>query len=287
MSGPQLKSIRSPDDVFEAAKIRERSVQVGEQTIGRATIQPGWRWSVDLQPSVGTASCAVRHLGIALSGHFHVVMDDGRELDIGPDDVFDIPPGHDAWVIGDEPFETVEIAGIYGYGRRDADETHIATILITDIVDSTATLERVGEREWRRIQTQHYDQVRRILDHHRGVEVTTTGDGMVTTFDSVVRAVRAAAAIHRAAEASGIQVRAGVHTGEVESVPGNLRGLTVHMAARIAAAGQPGETLVSSIVREMASSADMSFEDRGAHELKGISGARRLYAVHVVDGEAR
>jgi class 3 adenylate cyclase len=117
--------------------------------------------------------------------------------------------------------------------------------------------------------------------------VTTTGDGMVTTFDSAIRAVRAAAAIHRAAEASGIQVRAGVHTGEVESVPGNLRGLTVHMAARIAAAGQPGETLVSPIVREMASSADIAFEDRGAHALKGISGARQLFAVHVVDGPSR
>lgn len=282
MSNPQLKSIRSPDDIFQAAKILERSVQMGEQTIGRATIEPGWRWSVDLKPSVGTASCMVRHLGIALSGRFHVVMDDGRELDIRPDDVFDIPPGHDAWVVGDDAFETVEIAGIYGYGRHTAGETYLATILITDVVDSTATLERLGEPEWRRIQTKHYDQIRRILDRHRGVEVTTTGDGLVATFDSAVRAVRAATEMHRAAAAIGIQIRVGIHTGEVEPVPGNLRGLAVHLAARITGAAQAGETLVSSTVREMATAPELVFEDRGPHELKGIGGARQLYRVRLI-----
>jgi class 3 adenylate cyclase len=283
MSNPQLKSLRSPDDVFEAPRILERSVQMGEQTIGRATIEPGWRWSVDLKPSVGTASCMYRHLGIALRGRFHVVMDDGRELDIRSDDVFDIPPGHDAWVVGDEPFETVEIAGIYGYGRRAAGETYVATILVTDVVGSTATIERVGDVEWRRIQTEHYDQVRRILDRHRGVEVTTTGDGMLATFDSAVRAARAAADIHHAAEAIGIKIRAGIHTGEVEPVPGNLRGMAVHLAARIAAAAEAGETLVSATMREMASTPDLAFEDRGTHELKGISGAKQLYGVRVTE----
>jgi mannose-6-phosphate isomerase-like protein (cupin superfamily) len=117
VTGPILKSLRSPDDIFRANGIEERSVQAGEQTIGRATIQPGWRWSVDVMPHVGTPSCAVRHLGVVLRGRFHVRMDDGREIEVGPDDVFDIPPGHDAWVVGDETFETVEFAGVYGFGR--------------------------------------------------------------------------------------------------------------------------------------------------------------------------
>jgi class 3 adenylate cyclase len=282
VTNPQLKSVRSPDDVFRAEKIVERSVQMGEQTIGRATIEPGWRWSVDLKPTMGTQWCTFRHIGIALSGHFHVLMEDGHEMDVGPEDVFDIPPGHDAWVVGDEPFETVEIAGIYGYGRRVAGETYVASLLITDVVDSTAMLDQLGEPEWRRVQAAHYEQMRRILDRHRGVEVTTTGDGMLSTFDSAARAVRAAAEIHDAGEGLGIRIRAGIHTGEVEAVPGNLRGLAVHLTARIAAAAAPGETLVSTTVREMTTAVDMAFEDRGSHELKGISGPRQLYSVRII-----
>ena len=282
MSNPQLKSLRSPDDIFRGDKIVERSVQIGEQTIGRASVQPGWKWSVDLKPTVGTQWCTFRHVGLVLSGRLHVVMDDGRELEAGPDDVMDIPPGHDAWVVGDESFETVEIAGIYGFGRPVAGETYVTSVLITDVVDSTATLERLGESEWRRVQAAHYEQMRRILDRHRGVEVTTTGDGMLATFDSAARAVRAAAEIHEGAEGLGIRIRAGIHTGEVEPVPGNVRGLTVHLAARIAAAASPGETLVSSIVREMTTAPNIGFEDRGSHDLKGISEARQLYSVRVI-----
>lgn len=281
MANPQLKSLRSPDDVFRDGKIFERSVQLGEQTVGRSTVQPGWRWSVDVKPNVGTAWCTFRHIGIALSGRFGVIMEDGHAMEVGPDDVFDIPPGHDAWVVGDEPFESVEIAGIYGFGRRAPGETHVATILLTDIVDSTATLERIGEAPWRSVQAAHYEQVRRILDRHRGVEVTTTGDGVLATFDSAARAVRAASDIHEAAGGLGIRVRAGIHTGEVESVPGNVRGLAVHLAARIAAAAGPGETFVSSTVREMTTAEDMAFEDRGPHDLKGISGSRTLFSVRV------
>jgi class 3 adenylate cyclase len=282
VSSPQLKSLRSPDDIFRGEKIEERSVQIGEQTIGRASVQPGWKWSVDLKPTVGTQWCTFRHVGLVLSGRLHVVMEDGRELEAGPDDVMDIPPGHDAWVVGDEPFETVEIAGIYGFGRPAAGETYVTSVLITDVVDSTATLERLGEHEWRRVQAAHYEQMRRILDRHRGVEVTTTGDGMLATFDSAARAVRAAAEIHEGAERLGIRIRAGIHTGEVEPVPGNVRGLAVHLAARIAAAASPGETLVSSTVREMTTAPNMAFEDRGSHDLKGISAARQLYSVRII-----
>ena len=259
----------------------ERSVQLGEQTIGRATIQPGWRWSIDVKPTVGTPWCTFRHLGIALSGRFHVLMENGHEMDVGPDDVFDIPPGHDAWVVGDEPFETVEVAGIYGFGRHTPGETYVASVLITDVVDSTATVERLGEPEWRRVQAAHYEQVRRALDRHRGVEVTTTGDGVLATFDSAARAARAAAEIHEGADGLRIRVRAGIHTGEVEPLPGNVRGLAVHLAARIAAAAAPGETLVSSTVREITTAPELVFEDRGTHELKGINGPRHLYSVRI------
>jgi class 3 adenylate cyclase len=278
MTHPQLKSLRSPDDRVELAGLIERSVQMGEQTIGRATIQPGWRWSVDVKPEVGTPSCTFHHLGVVLSGRFRVRMDDGRELEIGPDDVFDIPPGHDAWVVGDEPFETVEVRGIFGYGRASASDSYTATILITDVVDSTATIERVGMSEWQRLFGTHLEQLRRALDRHRGVEVVTTGDGLLATFDSPARAIRAAAEAHEAAAGLGLALRAGIHTGEIEPVPGNIRGMAVHVAARVSAVAAPGETLVSEAAAALVESADIAFEDRGTHELKGVTGGRQLYA---------
>jgi class 3 adenylate cyclase len=281
VTGPLLRSLRSPDDLFQADGIDERSVQVGEQTIGRATVQPGWRWSVHVQPLVGTPSCAVRHIGICLGGRFHVRLDDGREMEIGPDDVFDIPAGHDAWVVGDEPWETVEIAGIYGFGRpTPGGGSYVTTILLTDIVDSTATIERLGRSAWDQIIGLHFEQARRALDRHRGVEIRTTGDGILATFDGAARAARAALDIHSGAEILGIRIRAGIHTGEIDPVPGNIRGIAVHVAARVAAAAGPGETLVSSTTREVISADDLQFEDRGSHELKGIEGKRNLFAVH-------
>jgi class 3 adenylate cyclase len=280
MPGLQRKSLRSPDDNVVHNGLDERSVEMGEQTIGRALIQPGWRWSVDLQPVVGTPSCAIRHLGVGLRGVLHVRMDDGREIDIGPDDVFDVPPGHDAWVVGDEPFESVEIAGIFGYGRpASSGASYVTSILVTDIVDSTATAERLGADGWRGVLGAHFDQVRRALDRYQGVEVATTGDGLLATFDSAARAVRAAAEIHTTAENLGLRIRAGVHTGEVESVPGNIQGIAVHIAARLAAAAAPGETCVSGTTREVISATDLVFDDRGIRELKGVSGPRQLYAV--------
>jgi class 3 adenylate cyclase len=280
MPGLQRKSLRSPDDNVVLNGLDERSVEMGEQTIGRAVIQPGWRWSVDLQPVVGTPSCAVRHLGLGLRGVLHVRMDDGREIEIGPDDVFDVPPGHDAWVVGDEPFESVEIAGIYGFGRpASSGASFVTSILLTDVVDSTAVAERLGPDAWGGVLAMHFEQARRALDRHRGVEVATTGDGLLATFDSAARAVRAAGEMHAGAQQLGLQIRAGVHTGEVEAVPGNIQGIAVHIAARVAAAAAPGETCVTGTTREVISAGDLVFEDRGAHELKGVSGARQLYAV--------
>jgi class 3 adenylate cyclase len=208
-------------------------------------------------------------------------MDDGTEMDIDGGDVHEIPPGHDAWVVGDEPYVAIEWANSARYGESpdDAGERILATILLTDLVDSTAHLGRVGDAAWRTLIVEHNARLRRQLDIHRGREVTTTGDGFLAIFDSPARAVRCAAAMGPAVDDLGLRVRAGAHTGEVGIVAGSPRGLAVHAAARIAALAGPGEVLVSATTRDLLEGSDLEFEDRGLHELKGIAGARRVFAL--------
>jgi class 3 adenylate cyclase len=196
-------------------------------------------------------------------------------------DVHEIPPGHDAWVVGDEPFVSVEWASsnVYGLPLDDLGERTLATILFTDIVDSTATLTRIGDRAWRELLLQHNARLRKQLDVFRGREVATTGDGVVAMFDGPARAVRCAASIGPAVADLGLWIRAGLHTGEVELVAGNPRGLAVHAAARIAALADADEVLLSATTHDLLEGSELVFEDRGSHELKGLAGARRVYAL--------
>jgi class 3 adenylate cyclase len=208
-------------------------------------------------------------------------MDDGTELDIVAGDVHEIPPGHDAWVVGDESYVSVEWAnsGRYGEAPDELGDRVLATILFTDIVDSTATLERLGDTRWRRILIEHNARMRGQLDRFRGREVATTGDGMLAVFESPVRAVTCAASMGPAVADLGLRIRTGLHTGEVELVAGNPRGLAVHAAARIAALAGPGEVLVSGTTKDLLDGAGLAFEDRGAHELKGLTTPRRVFAL--------
>jgi class 3 adenylate cyclase len=277
----QRKSFGRPDRVRPLGSGRLEAVDLDETVVGRVTLPPGWRWATDVQPVVGTTSCEVRHVSFAISGRLHVVMDDGTEMDIDGGDVHEIPPGHDAWVVGDEPYVAIEWANSARYGESpdDAGERILATILLTDLVDSTAHLGRVGDAAWRTLIVEHNARLRRQLDIHRGREVTTTGDGFLAIFDSPARAVRCAAAMGPAVDDLGLRVRAGAHTGEVGIVAGSPRGLAVHAAARIAALAGPGEVLVSATTRDLLEGSDLEFEDRGLHELKGIAGARRVFAL--------
>ncbi|MDQ2964231.1 MAG: adenylate/guanylate cyclase domain-containing protein [Chloroflexota bacterium] len=169
--------------------------------------------------------------------------------------------------------------GTFAKPAIEAADRFLTTLLFTDIVGSTSTAERLGDRAWQDLLGRHNRLVRRELDRYRGREVDTTGDGFLATFDSAARAVTCGAAIARAVETVDVQIRAGVHTGEVEYVAGNVRGVTVHAAARVAALAAPGEVLVTSTTRELVSGSDLEFEDRGSHELKGLTGSRQLYAL--------
>ena len=155
----------------------------------------------------------------------------------------------------------------------------LATVLFTDIVGSSERLATLGDRGWREVLHRHHEIVRRNLLRHRGVEVDTAGDGFFASFDGPARAIRCACAITESVRELGIDVRAGLHTGECELVDGKIAGIAVHTGARIASQAQPAEVLVSSTVKDLVAGSGIVFNDRGSVELKGIPGHWQLFAV--------
>ena len=160
-----------------------------------------------------------------------------------------------------------------------AAERALATILFTDLVDSTARAAELGDRRWRALLERHDAAVRRQLTLHRGREVKTVGDGFLATFDGPARAIRCAEALRGELGTLGLQVRAGIHTGEVELIGDDVGGIAVNIGARIGAEAVAGEVLVSSTVRELVVGSGLEFADRGVRELKGVPGEWRLFAV--------
>jgi class 3 adenylate cyclase len=154
----------------------------------------------------------------------------------------------------------------------------LTTLLFTDIADSTTWAAELGDRHWRDLLDQHHDLIRVELGRFGGREVATTGDGFFATFDSPAQAVRCALSAADGVTSLGIEIRGGVHTGEVEVRGDDLGGMAVHIGARVAAAAQPGEVLVSSTVKDLLAGSGVAFEDRGEHELKGVPGAWHLFA---------
>jgi class 3 adenylate cyclase len=155
----------------------------------------------------------------------------------------------------------------------------LATVLFTDIVGSTEKASELGDRGWRELVQQHNTAVRALLAHYRGREIDTAGDGFFASFDRPARAVRCAQAIVQAVRPLGIEVRAGVHTGEVETIDGKVGGIAVSTGARVAALANASEVLVSQTVKDLVAGSGLLFEDRGARELKGVPGEWHLYAV--------
>src|SRR5438105_7173832 len=165
-------------------------------------------------------------------------------------------------------------------GVRPAPEPDrvLATVLFTDLVGSTQRVRELGDRGWAELLARHHTAVRRELEHFRGREVDTAGDGFLATFDGPARAIRCALALRAAVEPLGLELRVGVHTGECERIGEKFAGIAVHTGARVAALAGPGEVIVSSTVRDLVSGSGIAFEERGEHDLKGV-GPRRLFAV--------
>ncbi|MGH3017315.1 MAG: alpha/beta fold hydrolase [Gaiellaceae bacterium] len=166
-----------------------------------------------------------------------------------------------------------------GVGGPPLVDRVLATVLFTDIVGSTERASELGDWEWGRLLDQHREVVRRVLERFRGKEIGTAGDGFLVTFDGPARAVRAALAAREAVRPLGLEIRAGVHTGEVELAGSDVAGIAVHTGARVAARAGPGEVLASSTVKDLVAGSGIEFEERGEHELKGVPGTWRLYAV--------
>jgi class 3 adenylate cyclase len=188
-------------------------------------------------------------------------------------------PGDDhvPWIDADQVVDEIEE---FLTGVRPAPEPDrvLATVLFTDIVGSTERAAELGDRRWRELLEAHESAVRGELQQYGGREVDTAGDGFLATFDGPARAIRAACAIRDRVRGLGLELRAGLHTGECELSNGKVRGIAVHTGARVAALAEPGEVLVSSTVRDLVAGSGIVFEERGEHELKGVPGTWRLFA---------
>lgn len=179
----------------------------------------------------------------------------------------------------DEIIDCVE-EFVAGTGRHKAVfERALATVLLTDIVDSTATARRMGDDEWGRLLDAHDEISAEVIDHHAGRRVKSTGDGAMATFESPSRAIECALALRDRAARLGLELRAGVHAGEIELRGDDIGGIAVHLAARVEACAAPGDVLVSRTVRDLVAGGGFRFEDRGRHILKGVEEAWELAAV--------
>jgi len=267
----QHKSFKAPDEVRRFPKGILTLVHLGSVTMGRAILEPGFRWSTSLKPIQGTPSCQIHHLQLLVQGRFHVEMDDGQTAEFGPGDVMNVPPGHDAWVVGDESVVVVDVLGNIGALAIPGEhERLVTTLLMSDIVDSTLTATRVGGAAWKQVLAEHNRLIRAQLERFRGREVNTTGDGFLATFGSAAGALRSALATRDAIRGLGIELRIGVHTGEVDVLPNDIGGVAVHAAARIMALGGASEIIVSSVTRGLVEGSGFRFSERGHHQVKGL-----------------
>jgi class 3 adenylate cyclase len=181
---------------------------------------------------------------------------------------------------GDQEALLNEIERFLAGVREEADlDRALATVLFTDIAGSTAKAAELGDRAWRELLDRHHAIVRAHLVRFRGREIDTAGDGVFAIFDGPARAIRCACAIAREVRELGVEIRAGLHTGEVEFANGGVRGIAVHIGARVASLARPGEVLVSQTVTDLVAGSGLEFESRERVELKGVPGRWQLLAV--------
>ena len=275
------KVVDDPDERVDLPRLRSSIVAIGGMTVAIDVHEPGWHWAEHVRPVVGTPSCRVRHLGYLIAGRVRVQMDDGAAFEVGPGEVVDIAAGHDAWVVGDEAAEMLSWSGARTWiaPATTLTERVLATILFTDVVDSTGAAQRIGDRPWSDVIAAFEVAVGDAVARHGGRIIKTTGDGALATFDGAARGIRAAVTVRSTAIDHGLQVRSAVHTGEIDASADDVRGLAVHETSRLLALAGPGDVVVSATTRELARDAGIEFDDRGEHSLRGFEGPRRIWVV--------
>jgi class 3 adenylate cyclase len=286
VSSVEVRDLDRPEEVVSYPLGESQQVRLAGTVVSRIVLQPGWNWQEHAQPMVGTELCELYHRGVVLSGRLGIRTDAGEERVIPPNHVFDISPGHVTWVEGDEELVMLDWAGGAGFGvTSEKGLRSIATIMFTDIVDSTRLAQHQGDEAWRRTVGMHDDVVRSVLAGFGGREMNTAGDSFLVLFDSVERGIHCGLAISEGLAAIGISIRVGVHTGEVILADNQVRGLAVHVAARIVDEADPGGVFVSRVTRDLAeTSRGLDFEARGLHRLKGVEGDHELFAASLADG---
>jgi len=278
-----------PDERIDIEALTSSMLNLGGLTVSYDVQQPGWRWSTHVRPHVGTDWCRVRHVGVVLTGVMHYLLEDGREFEAGPMTLHEVPAGHDAWVVGDEPVTTLAWTGVRGWlaPLESLADRVLATVVFTDIVDSTGAAIRMGDRAWAELIATFEGRTREVIERFRGREVKMTGDGVLAVFDGAARAMRAAVALRATAASLGLQLRVAVHTGEIEAAGKDVRGIAVHEASRILGLAEADEILASAMTVQLAGEVDLVIDDRGEHELRGIAGSRRVYAIGGPEGNRR
>ena len=252
----------------------------------RQSVRPGaighyYRQSMESDIRDVVPTITVPTLVLNRSGNRIVSVDLSREVaSLIPDAKYVELPGSDHLAFSEDVDAVLAEIEEFLTGFRHGGEPDrvLATVLFTDIVGSTEQAAAMGDRRWRDLLDRHDEAIRRVLARFHGREIDTAGDGFLATFDGPGRAVRAAQAIRDAVSAVGLDVRVGLHTGEVELVGSDVRGIAVHIGARVASEAGPGEILVSSTVKDLVAGSGIEFEDLGGHELKGVPGEWRLFA---------
>ena len=247
-----------------------------------ASAREWFRITMDIDVRDVLPAIRVPTLVVHRSGDRVIPVESGRYLaEHIPDAKYSELPGHDHFpFVGDMDAILDEVEEFLTGSRptREPDRV-LATVLFTDIVRSTERAAALGDRRWTELLAEHHRVVRAALEDHRGKAVRIEGDGTLSTFDGPARAVNCATAVRRALASLDLEIRAGVHTGEIELAPSGVEGIAVHIGARVASLAASGEVLVSSTVKDLVVGSGIVFADRGRHELKGVPGEWQLYAV--------